>query len=442
MSIKNDLSKSEYYSCRKAVPLMLRFRLSFLRYLLQKKKYPLFILRSENGGIIKTYEVQKRLGMNKFVKYNNHFYFSLTVPHWPSRAFDKMVANGGLNMTASGTRIKRQIDTAILGITRKCSYKCNHCYEHFNLGDTDIVPVKRWIEVISELQNSGVSIITLSGGEPMMRYDEVLEILRSADHSRSDFHIHTSGFEVTPDRAAELKEAGLHAAGVGLDDYSQVRNDKLRGFSGAHEQSLKAVKCFQEAGIFTYINTCLTKELIRQEELLKYLEMLRDINIGIVRWLEPRPCGGYFGKDSSELLTSEERKILREFYIKANSSSDFSDYPVISYEAFYEEPENMGCLMAGNSQLYIDTFGNVEPCVFLPVSFGNIMDEDLSEIFSRMKAAIPGPLKVNCPSIQLSSSISDKRSQGVANPVPYEELKEEFGSLSKQKISPINYTKI
>ena len=430
MNLKNHNNTTEYYSCRKARRVMFRFRFSFLKYLIQGNKYPLFIISSKHGGIVKTYQVQKKLKLNKFVRNNNHFYFSLTLPHWPSKAFDHMVANGGLNITAAGTILKKQIDTVIIGITRKCSYECRHCYEHFNLGDVDTVPVKRLKEVINDLQQEGVSIITLSGGEPMMRYEGVLELLRAADHSRSDFHMHTSGYGVTPESAGELKRAGLLAAGVGLDDCDPDRNDRLRGTRGAHKQAVNAIRCFQEAGIFTYVNTCLTRELINSGELMKYFEMLRELNVGIVRWLEPKPCGGYGNGNPADLLDPEERNIITEFYERANTLSDYADYPLISYEAYYEAPENLGCMMGGNSQLYIDTLGNVQPCVFLPVTFGNIMNEDFSKIFNRMKAAIPGPLKVICPAVQLSPSISMKRNQGIASPVPYEELTEEFNSLS------------
>ena len=421
--------KIKYYSCRKAITVMLEFRFSLLKYIFQKKKYPLFAIRSSDGGIIKTNEVQKKLKLCKFVKHNNHYYFSLTVPHWPSKPFDNMVSNGGLNITAAGTPLKKQIDNVILGITRKCNYQCIHCYEHFNLDEKDTVPIDAWRNVISKLQEYGVSIITLSGGEPMLRYDGMLELLKSADHSRSDFHIHTSGFGVTQENAIELKKAGLHAAGVGLDDINPERNDLLRGYKGAHEQAIRAIRCFQEAGIFTYINSCLTRELISSGDISQYFEMVKNLNVGMVRWLEPRPCGGYLDANLRELLNQEERDVITDLYIKANTGRNYKDYPLIIYEAFCEAPENMGCMMAGNSLLYIDSAGNVEPCVFLPVSFGNILKEDFSVIFNRMREVIPKPLHVTCPSIQMSSTIKSKKDLGITIPVQYEELIKEFDSL-------------
>jgi MoaA/NifB/PqqE/SkfB family radical SAM enzyme len=421
--------RTQYYSCRKAIPVLLKFRFSLLKYFLQKNKYPLFAIKSSHGGIIKTNEMQKKLKICKFVKYNNHYYFSLNVPHWPSDAFDNMAANGGLNITAAGTCYKKQIDTAIMGITRRCNYDCIHCYEHFNLNDIETVPVAKWQDVIRVLQKAGVSVITFSGGEPMLRYEGLLELLRTADHSLSDFHIHTSGYGVTPKNASELKSAGLHAAGVGLDDVNPERNDLFRGYKGAHEQAIRAIRCFKDAGIFTYVNFCPTKEIIRTGDISKYLEMLKDLNVGIVRWLEPKPCGSYQDMNDADLLSQEDKELLIKLYIKVNTAAEFKDYPLISYEAYSEAPGNMGCMMAGNSLLYIDSLGNVEPCVFLPVTFGNILDEDFKIILERMRKAVPKPLHTTCPSIQLNPVIRSKKENGIKLPVPYDELKKEFNAL-------------
>jgi hypothetical protein len=159
--------------------------------------------------------------------------------------------------------------------------------------------------------------------------------------------------------------------------------------------------------------------------------LLKSLNIGIVRWLEPKPCGAYLNGNAVDLLSEEDRTTMTGIYIKANKGIEFKNYPLISYEAYSESPENMGCMMAGHSIIYIDSMGNVEPCVFLPVSFGNIMNEDFSEIFKRMRKAIPRPLHTTCPSIQLSSKIKSKKDNGISLPVPYEELIEEFDSITR-----------
>jgi len=402
-----------------------------LKYLINRTHYPLFTINSSGKGLRETKEMLHRIKMCKIVQYRRKSYFSLSVPHWPSRAFDSMVANGGLNITAAGTPLKKQIDTVILAVTPRCQYRCVHCYEHFNLSDHEKIPVAKLIETICRLQKHGVSIITLSGGEPMLRFDDVITILNASDKRASDFHIHTSGYDVTLAKACRLRKAGLQAAGIGIDDIHASRNDAFRGYKGAFLLAKKAIKCFQEAGVFTYVNTCPTKELIRSGDIYRFIEMIGAMKVGIIRLLEPRPCGAFLSGTSDGVLDEEDKDVLRKLYIACNTSVSYRDYPLICYDAFAEAPENMGCMMAGHSHFYINSSGDVQPCVFLPVSFGNIMQQDLQIIFQKMREAIPAPMHTICPSLQLSQAIRNKMNGGIAIPVPYSAIKQEFELLKQ-----------
>jgi MoaA/NifB/PqqE/SkfB family radical SAM enzyme len=39
--------------------------------------------------------------------------------------------------------------------------------------------------------------------------------------------------------------------------------------------------------------------------------------------------------------------------------------------------------------VYIDAFGEVSPCVFTPITFGNVRDASIQPVFSEMKAHFP-----------------------------------------------------
>jgi len=343
-----------------------------------------------------------------------------------------MVARGGLNITASGTPFKQQIDMAILGITRKCVYSCRHCYEHFNLAKEESVPAERWATLIREIQALGVSIVVFSGGEPMMRFGDLLRLLRGADQDRSEFHMHTSGHDISQEKAGALKEAGLAAAAVGLDDINPERHDAMRGTPGAFGEAVRALECFREAGIFTYLNTCLTKDIVRSGDLPRLLLAARDLGVGIVRFLEPRPCGTFLDANPDDLFSAEDRAIVTEFFREANLGRRFRDCPLISYEAYFEAPERLGCMMGGHSLIYIDSRGHVEPCVFLPVSFGNIMEEDFASIFARMRARIPRPIHDRCPSLQLAETVRTKGDHGSALPIAIETIQAEWETMMRR----------
>ncbi len=424
MQNKKTKSKIKILAGWKAYPIRIRFRLSLIRYLIRRKKYPLFFLNPLKGGLIKTIWIQRKLKLKKIIRFKEHYYFSMIHPHWPSKPFDHMVANGGLNLSAVGTSSKKQIDLVILAITSKCNYHCRHCYEHWNLSETDIVPIERWKEVIKELQQIGVSIITLSGGEPMLRYEGLLDLLESSNKGLSEFHIHTAGDNVSFEKAFELKKAGLHAAGIGLDDVNPNRHDILRGVQGAYEQALCSIRFFQEANVFTYINMCLTKELVQSGDLARYYDLTKFLNVGAIRVMEPKPCGGYSDKNREDLFSEKDREEVIKLFEMSNSSKNYLEYPLMSYQDYLEAPARWGCMMIRRSHLYIDSKGNVTPCVFFPVSFGNIMKDSFNYIYKKMQMTIPVVSDRHCPAIHFSEKMNIFKN--IHPPIPYERIEKEW----------------
>jgi MoaA/NifB/PqqE/SkfB family radical SAM enzyme len=340
-----------------------------------------------------------------------------------------MVAGGGLNLEAAGTSAKKHIDSAVLAITRRCPYACRHCYEGLNLGVDEEVPIPCWKETIRELQAWGTSVIVLSGGEPMLRQDGLLELLESGDKRLSDFHVHTSGFGVTPKIAKDLKDAGLAAAGIALDVADPEEQDRIRGTPGSFARSVRAIRCLREAGIFPYINMCLSRETARGGELRRFLEFAKASGAGVVSMSEPKPCGRFFGKDAEDLFHPSDRDEVARFFQETNSSRETRHLPYVAYPSFSERPERFGCLMGGLSHLAIDSRGRVLPCVFVPVSFGSIREESFTSILQAMRNAVPGPSRHECPSLRMSGVLREGMRRGFPLPIPYREIQNEWRDL-------------
>jgi MoaA/NifB/PqqE/SkfB family radical SAM enzyme len=85
--------------------------------------------------------------------------------------------------------------------------------------------------------------------------------------------------------------------------------------------------------------------------------------------------------------------------------------------------------MGGLSHLHIDSLGNVNPCALLPVTFGNILEEDFTAIYERMRKAIPHPLHKECPSITLGKVLEARSDGGRLSPVPFESVSQEWQAL-------------
>jgi MoaA/NifB/PqqE/SkfB family radical SAM enzyme len=294
------------------------------------------------------------------------------------------------------------------------------------------VPVERWLEVTKDLQKTGANIVVYSGGEPMLRYDDLVRLIEAGDKTLSDFHVHTSGIGLTYEKALRLKAAGLQAAGIGLEDSNPKRHDTFRGFRGAFQAATEALKNFNRASVFTYTNMCLKKELIQAGDLPAYFKLVRDLGVGAVVFLEPKLCGSYLAQNQDDLFSADERQTVTEFFKEANSGKKHRDYPLISYIAYFEDPQRFGCMMGGLSHLYVDSLGNVQPCLYLPVSFGNILKESFEDIIQNIRNAAPAPLHKQCPSVLLSKKIRARKGRGLSLPLPYQEIEEEWQRLFSQ----------
>jgi MoaA/NifB/PqqE/SkfB family radical SAM enzyme len=401
------------------------FLAAMLVYAVRRRRFPLFRIR----GTLEALRIGRRIGLTKLVNVGPRWFSALTLPHYPSKAFTAMVANGGLNTSAAGTRIKKQIDTAILAITGKCDLHCAHCYERFSMIGPDDVTVEVWNQVIADIQEAGTSVIVLSGGEPLQRFGGLLDLLRAGDKDSSDFHLHTSGHGLTRERAAMLHDAGLVAAAVGLDDVDPHRHDRLRGRKGAHREALDALALFRDAGIMTYVNCCLSPDLVRSGRLHAYYDRMKELGVGFLQLLEPRPCGGYLEAGSGVFLNEDERAAVFDFAREGNSSRRYRDYPVVYSVAWAEGQDDVGCGMGGLSHFSIDSRGNVTPCVFMPVAFGNITRERFPVIYERMRRAIPRPLRGPCPAFTITQPVrSGYRSVGEM-PVDYRAIEAEWTAL-------------
>ncbi|KKM72660.1 hypothetical protein LCGC14_1418330, partial [marine sediment metagenome] len=89
-------------------------------------------------------------------------------------------------------------------------------------------------------------------------------------------------------------------------------------------------------------------------------------------------------KDTSEMLTMEQRDEIREFSSKIFNQGKI---PPLSSQSWQNSIEGylggIGCL-AGNIQYYISAYGDVAPCDFTPLSFGNIRNQTLREIWRKI----------------------------------------------------------
>jgi MoaA/NifB/PqqE/SkfB family radical SAM enzyme len=148
--------------------------------------------------------------------------------------------------------------------------------------------------------------------------------------------------------------------------------------------------------------------------------------------LEPRPFGGFNRTCIDDIFSSDSKKRVNEFFINSMHNKKYKKYPIIYYVAEIESKNKMGCCMGGLSHFYIDCKGNVNPCVFLPVTFGNILRNQFEDIYVRMRSVFPKPLKCRCPSLLIGENLIDKGN--LRYPIHIDSLNEKLNTFSYSEL--------
>jgi MoaA/NifB/PqqE/SkfB family radical SAM enzyme len=268
---------------------------------------------------------------------------------------------------------------AQIGLTNVCPQNCPYCYNKNRNGK--LLNTAEIKQLIQELKKMGVFWLGFTGGEPLMNKD-IVEIVKSVGDDCA-IKLFTTGFNLTEQLAAELKKAGLLYVSISLDHWEEEEHDRNRGYEGAFRTALRAIDIFKSIGVHVSVSSVISREMLQGNQVQEFLKFL--ISLGIHEaWLsETKPSVEAFWNKAA-VITEEERLSLVSLQDKYNKEGKIT----VNYLGHFEGGEHFGC-NAGHKMVYIDAFGEVSPCVFTPMTFGNVHDKSMQAVFSEMKAHFP-----------------------------------------------------
>jgi len=331
-------------------------------------------------GIIRE-KIRQYRGPNsiqKVARVNGKYYWDMYGEGWPSRAFVRNVRRE-CNRIESGSE-HAGMRNVLMAITTKCPLQCEHCFEWNNLNIKERLSFSDLSTIIEKLINHGVGQIHFGGGEPMMRYEEILKLVKKYS-PQTGFWIVTSGYGVTHERARQLKKAGLIGLNVSLDHHLEPNHNRFRHHPEAFAMAQQAMHAGKGAGLVTSLSLCSTKEYTTTENLQMYAELARSWGASFIQLLEPRAVGHYEAKPVQ--LSAEHKKILEVFFLTLNNHLAYRRYPNVIYHEYYIP--TIGCRGAGNGTFYIDPLGDVHPCPFCRNASGNLVNDSVAYCLSNLR---------------------------------------------------------
>src|SRR5215472_14639416 len=98
---------------------------------------------------------------------------------------------------------------------RRCNLACKYCNEFDDFSKPITTEVMfRGVEKLGEF---GTSVITISGGEPLL-HPELDQIIRRIRHNGAVTSMITNGYLLVPDRIERLNRAGLEWLQISIDN--------------------------------------------------------------------------------------------------------------------------------------------------------------------------------------------------------------------------------
>ena len=167
-------------------------------------------------------------------------------------------------------------------VNYRCNFRCQFCrYWVDPMGDQPELTVADFETGSRKLAELGGLLISLAGGEPLLRPD-IVDIVATVAEAHFPF-ITTNGWFSTPELAHDLFAAGLWGISVSIDYPDAARHDRRRGVSGAFERAVACLQHFAAARQF-------------QWQRVNWMAVLMEDNLDDVEALirMAADCGAYF----------------------------------------------------------------------------------------------------------------------------------------------------
>ncbi len=267
-------------------------------------------------------------------------------------------------------------------ITSGCNLRCPHCYLDAGQRDPAELSTEDALHLVDEMARAGTEMLILTGGEPMLRADLPQIAARASAHG-INVVLGTTGTLLTRDKARQLREAGVSAAGISIDSCDAEKHDAFRGVPGAWRAAVDGIEACRGEGLEVLVHT--TALRMNREEIPQIAELAHGLGAFAFN-LFFLVCTGR-GEQLTDLSPAEYEQAL-EFVL--GSQHRYPGMLVRARCAPYigrlalergESPlAGAGCL-AATEYCRVTPTGDVTPCPYLPMVAGNVRENRFDAIW-------------------------------------------------------------
>lgn len=289
-------------------------------------------------------------------------------------------------------------------VTRACAYACVHCRaDAQHTPDPRELNTEETFQLIDRLTEFGSPILIFTGGDPMMRRDLFKIIAYAANKGLRCSLTPTATALATIERLQQAKDAGIRRIALSLDAPRAAVHDDFRKVPGSWQRTIDILHRAKEVGLSVQVNSTVAHHNVNiLPEMIPFIK-----EVGAVQWsvffLVPT------GRAMIEQMISpeEHERIFNWLYdlskdapfdIKGTAAPMYRRVAIERKRAEAQAGENVTFQGAGfqyddglnrptkgvndgNGFLFISHTGSIEPSGFLPLSAGNVRDDDIVQVY-------------------------------------------------------------
>ena len=258
--------------------------------------------------------------------------------------------------------------TILLDPTSACNLHCVGCWaaeygNRLNLSFDEID------DIIRQGKEMGVYMYIYTGGEPLVRKKDIIALCEK--HNDCIFLCFTNGTLIDEAFADEMLRVRNFVPAISLEGLEKA-TDSRRG-DGVFLKVLRAMEILHSKKLLYGISSCYTSENYDSITSEEYYDMLIRMGAYFIWYFHYMPVGN---DASPELLPTPEQRELVYRRIREYRSRK----PLFAMD-FQNDAEFVGgCIAGGRRYFHINANGDVDPCVFVHYSDGNIREKSLLEI--------------------------------------------------------------
>ena len=283
---------------------------------------------------------------------------------------------------------KRRQDSFVFEVTQRCNHDCPHCYNAWKnpigypageLGTAETLAM-----LGKMLDETGATLVSLSGGEPMLRGD-IHEIVDFLGGRGATVNLITNGSLLDEAAIARLSPEKISIFELPLLSSEREIHDRLSGREGAFDDVTMAIadlKAARQRIVCVFVATRLNLPTWREAA-----EVAIALGADGIMFNRFNPGGR--GRENIELLQAPPEEVAAALDVAQEISREY-DFPISCsitmppclFEHVRWPRLSFGFCAAGTERAYytLDPLGNVRPCNHSGLILGNLRERGFWEL--------------------------------------------------------------